>query len=132
MFSIFSENSALNETLRDYIERKLEPFGLPEYAFTVFNKKDPSKGLIISNYPPEWVQTYRENNFQFIDPVILNGFRRITPFSWDENLNFKIFEHSKKYNIVNGFSFVAHDYLDNVSQLNFIIKNKYGKKTNKL
>lgn len=124
MFSIFNENSVLSETLRDYIERKLEPFGLPEYAFTVFSKKDPSKGLIISNYPPEWLQTYRDNNFQFIDPVILNGFRRITPFSWDENLNFKIFAYSKKYNIVNGYSFVVHDYFDNVSQLNFVFKNK--------
>ncbi|NDJ55951.1 LuxR family transcriptional regulator [Enterobacteriaceae bacterium 4M9] len=139
MFSIFNENKVLTETLRDYIERKLEPFGLPEYAFTVFSKKDPSKGLIISNYPPEWVETYRENNFQFIDPVILTGFRRITPFAWDENLTLisdlkssKIFELSKKYNIVNGFSFVAHDYLDNVSLLNLIINNEGRRENEKI
>ncbi len=127
MFSMFNENKVMSDTLRDYIERKLEPFGLSDYAFTVFSKKDPSKWFVISNYPPEWVQTYRENNFQFIDPVILTGFRRITPFAWDENLTLilsKIFELSKEYNIVNGFSFVVHDYLDNVSLLNFIINDK--------
>ncbi|WP_199257346.1 autoinducer binding domain-containing protein, partial [Pantoea sp. BAV 3049] len=29
---------------------------------------------------------YRANNFQLTDPVILNAFRRTSPFAWDENI----------------------------------------------
>lgn len=131
MFAHFRDNPVLIDTLRDYIERKLTPFGLPEYAYTVVSKKDPSKILIISSYPEEWVNLYRKNNFQHIDPVILTAYRRASPFTWDENITLmtdlkaaKIFSLSKKYNIVNGFTFVVHDHLNNVSLLSLIIKKE--------
>lgn len=131
MFSSFNDNNALSSTLRDYIERKLQPYGLPEYAYTVLSKKDPSKVLIITSYPSEWEKVYRDNHFHQIDPVILAAFRRISPFSWDENITLmneirvsKIFTLSKQFNVVNGFTFVLHDHLNNVALLSLIIQKQ--------
>ncbi|ULH13627.1 LuxR family transcriptional regulator [Serratia marcescens] len=128
MFSIFKENNTIAETLREHIDRKLFPFGSLEYAYTVVSKKKPSDVLIISSYPDEWVNLYRKNNFQLTDPVILNAFKRISPFVWDENIALmsdlkltKIFTLSKRYNIVNGFTFVLHDHMNNLATLSLII-----------
>ena len=96
MFSVFNENPILTETLRDYIDRKLSHLGSPEYAYTVINKKNPSKLLIISSYPDEWVNLYRTNNLQHIDPVILTGFKRTSPFAWDENITKEAIRHEAR------------------------------------
>ena len=127
MFSFFSRNPPLLQTLRDYIERKLTLPSECQYAYTVISKKDPSKFLIISNYPNEWVELYKRNNFQFVDPVILKGLKQSLPFAWDENItllsdiNFnKIFSLSRQYNILNGFTFVLHDHHNNLSLLSII------------
>ncbi|WP_024527294.1 helix-turn-helix transcriptional regulator [Serratia fonticola] len=130
MFSAFNENQTITETLRDYIDRKLSSFGSLEYAYTVVSKKNPSDVLIISSYPNEWVELYRTNNFQLTDPVILTAFRRTSPFTWDENITLmsdlkftKIFTLAKHYNIVNGFTFVLHDHMNNLALLSVIIAN---------
>ncbi|KKF37619.1 LuxR family transcriptional regulator [Erwinia tracheiphila] len=129
MFSIFRENKTLKDTLRGYIDRKLSPFGCMEYAYTVVSKKNPSDVLIISTYPDEWVRLYHEGQFQLTDPVVLTAFRRTSPFSWDENITLmselrftRIFSLSRQYNIVNGFTFVLHDHMNNLALLSFIIK----------
>lgn len=131
MFSVFSKNHAIMETLRDYIDRKLSPLGNPEYAYTVVNKKKPSDVLIISSYPDEWFNLYRANNFQLTDPVILTAFKRVSPFVWDENITLmsdlkftKIFSLSKKYNVVNGYTFVLHDQMGNLALLSILIGSK--------
>ncbi|SMB24199.1 Transcriptional activator protein EsaR [Serratia proteamaculans] len=130
MFSIFNENKTITETLRDHIDRKLSSLGSPAYAYTVVRKKNPSDVLIISSYPDEWVDLYRVNNFQLTDPVILTAFKRTSPFTWDENITLmsdlkftKIFSLSKRYNIVNGFTFVLHDHMNNLALLSVIIDN---------
>lgn len=128
MFAAFNKNQTITETLRDHIDRKLSALGDIEYAYTVVNKKNPSDVLIISSYPDEWVNLYRSNNFQLTDPVILTAFKRSSPFAWDENITLmselkftKIFSLSKKYNIVNGFTFVLHDHMNNLALLSVII-----------
>lgn len=133
MFSVFSKNHAIMETLRNYIDRKLSLLGNPEYAYTVINKKKPSDVLIISSYPDEWFNLYRANNFQLTDPVILTAFKRVSPFVWDENITLmsdlkftKIFSLSKKYNVVNGYTFVLHDQMNNLALLSILIGSKEG------
>lgn len=128
MFTLFNTNKAVTETLRDHISRKLAVYSGAEFAYTVLNKKNPYEIMIISSYPDEWVSLYRLNNFQLTDPVILNAFRRISPFSWDENLTLisdikftRIFSMSKKYNIVNGFTFILHDHMHNLALLSVIV-----------
>lgn len=129
MFAFFSEKNTVTDTLKAYIERKLQPYGSPEYAYSVVNKKNPSESLIISSYPYEWVRFYRANNFQLTDPVVLSAFKRSSPFVWDENITLmsdlrfsKIFSLSRQYNIVNGFTFVLHDHMSNLTLLSLIIK----------
>jgi LuxR family quorum-sensing system transcriptional regulator ExpR len=130
MFSNFNENKTITETLRDHIDRKLSSFGRLEYAYTVVSKKNPSDMLIISSYPDEWVELYRTNSFQLTDPVILTAFKRSSHFAWDENITLmsdlkftKIFSLAKHYNIVNGFTFVLHDHMNNLALLSVIIAN---------
>ncbi len=129
MFSAFRENQMLKDTLRGYTDRKLSPFGSPEYAYTVVSKKNPADVMIISSYPEEWVSLYQAGNFQLTDPVILCAFRRTSPFAWDENITLmselrftRIFSLSRQYNIVNGYTFVLHDHMNNLALLSFIIK----------
>lgn len=128
MFSFFHENNTLTDTLQTYIGRKLQSFGSPEYAYTVVNKKNPAKVLIISSYPDDWVELYRSNNFQLTDPVILSAFKRTSPFAWDENITLmsdlrftRIFSLSRQNNIVNGFTYVLHDHMNNLALLSLII-----------
>lgn len=130
MFSALNKNQTVTETLREYIDRKLSSFGRIEYAYTVVSKKNPSDVLIISTYPDEWVELYRTNNFRLSDPMILTAFRRTSPFAWDENITLmsdlkftKIFSLAKNYNIVNGFTFVLHDHMNNLALLSVIIAN---------
>lgn len=132
MSLFFTENQAIIDTAQHYFDRKLKQLGDLKYAYMVLNKKNPTDMVIISNYPSEWVDIYKENNFQQIDPVVIASFTRIAPFSWDENitinseLNFsKIFNLSKNYKIVNGHTFILHDYYNNLALLS-ILMNENG------
>ncbi|CAI1102858.1 helix-turn-helix transcriptional regulator [Serratia proteamaculans] len=121
MFSSFSENQTITETLRGHIDRKLSSLGSPEFAYTVIRKKDPSDVLIISSYPEEWVDLYRTNNFQLTDPVVLTAFKRSSPFENITLMSDKIFCLSRRYNIVNGFTFVLHDSMNSLALLSVIL-----------
>lgn len=130
MLYILKGNEILSETFKRFIDRKLDVYKGVDYVYTVLNKDDPSKILIISSYPDKWVNLYIENNIQYIDPVILTASRRTSPFSWDENITLlsdlkfkKIFQPSQKYNIVNGCTFILHDHSNNLTLLSFIIEN---------
>lgn len=66
--SVFcSDNEIINNTIKSYLGRKLKQYGDLKYAYMIMNKKNPSQVVIISNYPQEWVNTYKENNYQHID-----------------------------------------------------------------
>ena len=121
-------NEILLETFKRFVERKLYKYRGIDYAYTVLNKKDPSKILIISSYPDDWINLYKENKIQNIDPVIFTAFRRTSPFSWDDDITLisdlklkKIFQLTNKYSVVNGYTFVLHDHANNLSLLSFII-----------
>ncbi|NDJ57586.1 LuxR family transcriptional regulator [Enterobacteriaceae bacterium 4M9] len=123
MLSVFSENTVMSAALREYIERRLQPWGLTTYAYLVLSKHNLSDVLMISNYPKAWQEQYLTNNFYQRDPVILSGLKRSSPFCWDENITFRlseIFRLSKPYNIVNGVTFVLHDHLNHVAMLSLV------------
>ncbi len=128
---IYRDNQQIDDIIRNFIQRKLNRFYKFTYSYLAINKKDPGKIKIISNYPLEWIDLYKDNKFYQIDPVVIAALRRITPFSWDENLEVKngvrlmrIFSTSKKYNIVNGFTFILHDCFDNMVLLSLLIDDK--------
>ncbi|GLR08241.1 LuxR family transcriptional regulator [Mixta theicola] len=132
MSLFFSENQAIIDTAQHYFDSELSQLGDLKYAYMILNKKNPADMVIISNYPKEWVEIYKENNYQQIDPVVIASFTRICPFSWDENitinseLNFsKIFNLSKNYKIVNGHTFVLHDYYNNLVLLSILMNENH-------
>lgn len=134
MFSGFKSDRNTIDTLRDYIDRKLIAYNSPRYTYMVINKKNPVDIFIVTSYPNEWADFYITNNYQHIDPVVLTAFRRFSPFSWDENITVlsdlkssKIFALSKKYNIVNGFTFVLHDNMNNLAMLSLILDDEAQK-----
>ncbi len=134
MHSCFRKSEEIIETLRDYIDRKLIDYDRPRYTYMVINKKDPVDIFIVTSYPNEWADIYTTHNYQLIDPVVLTAFRRFSPFSWDENITVlselklsKIFALSKKYNIVNGFTFVLHDTMNNLAMLSLIMDDDVQK-----
>ncbi|ANI28971.1 LuxR family transcriptional regulator [Yersinia entomophaga] len=134
MFFGVKNDERIIETLRDYIDRKLASYDSPRYTYMVIDKKNPIDIFMVSSYPNEWVDIYRTQNYQHIDPVVLTAFKRTSPFSWDENITIlsdlkssKIFALSKKYNIVNGFTFVLHDHMNNLAMLSLIMDHSDGK-----
>ncbi|CFQ40852.1 quorum-sensing transcriptional regulator [Yersinia frederiksenii] len=128
MHSGFKKNAEIIETLRDYIDRKLIAYGNPKYTYMVINKKNSADIFIITSYPNEWAELYTTNSFQHIDPIVLTALKRFSPFSWDENITIlsdlkssKIFTLSKQYNIVNGYTYVLHDTMNNMAMLSLIM-----------
>lgn len=131
MTNIFMNNDTINNSIRIFLERKLKFYGEFRYAYLVMNKRNTAQVKIISSYPSEWVEIYKTNKLQYIDPVIISALQRIMPFSWDENVKVttsgklaSIFNHSKKYNIINGYTFTLHDQHHNLAILSLIIDDQ--------
>lgn len=130
MSVLFSGNSDVNSVIKDYLDRKLAGLGNFKYAYMILNKKNPTEMLVISNYPSEWIDIYKSNNYQHIDPVVLSALQRVTPFSWDENISInslvdisKIFSISKNEKVINGYSFVLHDHNHNLALLSILMND---------
>lgn len=123
MFSFLANNPSTLQILRDYIDKKMVSPEVQQYAYLVISKRNPFKTLLISTYPDEWIKIYQGNHFHFIDPVVLKAFKQSSPFAWDENITFltdRIFTLSRRYNILNGFTFVLHDHHNNLALLSVI------------
>ncbi|SFY23671.1 LuxR family transcriptional regulator [Pseudomonas sp. NFACC49-2] len=89
--------------------------GIDKFAYvhvepTPFNS---SKISIHSNYPAEWVETYRKNALYKTDPVMINTAVTATPFFWNEIPeeidNPEIFDQSASYGIKQGFTVPIHE-----------------------
>ncbi|AIU86812.1 MULTISPECIES: helix-turn-helix transcriptional regulator [Pectobacterium] len=132
MSPLFSSSEIISRVIKDHFNENLDHYDGIKFSFMVLNKKNPSEMIIISSYPDEWVNLYKENKYQHIDPVVLASFNKISPFSWEKSLVIntrlqlaKIFDLSKKYNIINGYTFVLHDHGDNLAMLSIIVDSSY-------
>ncbi|WP_224554267.1 helix-turn-helix transcriptional regulator [Pectobacterium versatile] len=132
MSPLFSKNEIISRVIKNHFNENLAHYDGIKFSFMVLNKKNPSEMIIISSYPDEWVDLYKENKYQHIDPVVLASFNKISPFSWERSLVIntrlqlaKIFSLSKKYNIINGYTFVLHDHGDNLAMLSIIVDSSY-------
>ncbi len=130
MSTLLSANDDENNLLKNYLDRKLVAFGDFKYAYMRLNKKNLMEASAITNYPDEWVKLYKENNYQYIDPVVLSALQRVSPFAWDEHLSInslanssEIFNHSKRYNVTNGYTFVLHDHNHNLAMLSLMVND---------
>ncbi|MDW8845968.1 LuxR family transcriptional regulator [Erwinia sp. MMLR14_017] len=127
MAKLFFNNQAINTSIKDYLERKLVQFNNIKYAYAIMSKRNPADFSIISNRQ-EWFKVYIDNNFQFIDPVLMTALYRLTPFSWDENLMLnqgvkvpKLFDMARNHDIINGYTFVLHDHNNNLVVLSIML-----------
>nr|WP_237267725.1 LuxR family transcriptional regulator [Tardibacter chloracetimidivorans] len=68
--------------------------------------------MVVTNYPAEFVQSYRENHYFIIDPVYDVSQQLDRPFGWEEIANFveladhqlALFEEARRYGIVHGIT----------------------------
>ncbi|WP_337263646.1 MULTISPECIES: helix-turn-helix transcriptional regulator [unclassified Serratia (in: enterobacteria)] len=127
MSTSFFNNTFINTSIKNYLEKNLKAFHNIKYAYAIMNKKNPNDFAIISNRT-EWFDFYIKNNFQFIDPVLITASYRFTPFLWDENIMIssglkmpKIFDMAKNYDVINGYTFVLHDHNHNLVVLSLIM-----------
>lgn len=118
----------ISKVIRKYLDAALNEFGELTWAYVVLSKKDMSCIFGVTTYPDEWVKRYTELGLQYTDPVVITALNRLTPFSWDENLmsgpEFQfsdLFEQAKEFGVVNGYTFVLHDYNNNLVTLSIII-----------
>lgn len=114
--------------IRRFLESAFIEYGPLTWAYVVLSKKDMSCIFGVTNYPDEWVKRYRENGLQYTDPVVITALNRLTPFAWDENLmvssGFHLsesFDQAKEFGLINGYTFVLHDYQHNLVTLSFIV-----------
>ncbi|MCE6980705.1 LuxR family transcriptional regulator [Pseudomonas frederiksbergensis] len=122
--SIFSlikevENTIPGASKEEYVEVLGWIFGMlgvHKFAYVHLEPTpfESSKISIHSNYPAEWVDTYRQNALYKTDPVMANSAITSSPFFWDEipeatDNNSEIFEQSSTYGIQQGFSIPIHE-----------------------
>ncbi|WJV67811.1 LuxR family transcriptional regulator [Pectobacteriaceae bacterium CE70] len=127
MSNSFFNNTSINISIKNYLEKNLKVFNNIKYAYAIMNKKNPNDFAIISNRM-EWFDFYTKNNLQFIDPVLITASCCFTPFLWDENIMIssglkmpKIFNMAKNYDVINGYTFVLHDHNHNLVVLSIIM-----------
>lgn len=116
----------LSNIIGKRLEAALEELGDFLWAYVVLSKKDIACIFGVTNYPSEWVKKYQEQGLQYIDPVVLTARNRLTPFAWDEQimadagLHFpELFEQAREFGVTHGYTFVLHDYNDNLVTLSF-------------
>ncbi|MFS2223289.1 autoinducer binding domain-containing protein [Pantoea sp. B65] len=122
----FFSDTAKNNYIKEYLEKQLARYGKMHYAFSIMDKEDIDKILVISDLKDYFTDIYLRNKFQSIDPVIINTLNRVSPLVWDENLMISsqwtiIFNSVAPYNIISGQTFVLHDHNDNLALLSLYI-----------
>ncbi|WP_158783958.1 LuxR family transcriptional regulator [Pantoea sp. BAV 3049] len=118
----------VSSVIKKHLETRLGELGSFTWAYVVISKNNMSIIQHATNYPAEWVKLYQDNNLQFTDPVVITALNRLTPFSWDEKITIgnepffsSIFEKARLFSVINGYTFVLHDYKNNMATLSLII-----------
>ncbi len=127
----FFSNAEKNEYIKKSLEKRLSQYGDIDYAFIVMAKRKIDDIVVISNLADYFSEIYVKNQYQSIDPVMINALNRVSPLVWDENLMInsqwtikKIFNSVKPYDVVSGQTFVLHDPHNNLALLSLYI-NKF-------
>ncbi len=129
----FFSNMVKNESIKKHLENCLAEYGVKDYACAVVNKNNIDNIAIITNMVTYFTDVYLRNDFQRIDPIVINSLNRVSPLIWDENLMInsqwtvrKLFNAVKPYhNVVSGQSFILHAPNNNMALLSLYI-NKFS------
>lgn len=86
--AIFYLNQATNlEEISLIFERILQEYGFDLFAVqytTPEVRRLNSEPFYLTNFPEPWVEHYYSSRYDKIDPVILEGKQRKTPYVWHE------------------------------------------------
>lgn len=122
MKSYFSD-SEKNSYIKESLEKGIAKYGKINYAYAVMDKKNTDNILIIHDISGDFSNTYLENKYQNIDPVVIKALNRVSSFVWDDNLKInsywpmdKVFI-LKSYSFLCGHTFVLHDQYNNMAML---------------
>lgn len=79
--------------------------GFQQFSYARFVGKDIMPSHSVYTYAEEWIQIYLRNNYQDIDPVLLEGSRASEPFFWsseqygDDKALEEFFETAGEYGV---------------------------------
>ncbi|MGK9244276.1 LuxR family transcriptional regulator [Inquilinus limosus] len=70
------------QAVRGLLEQTIRGYGLRHFAYVSFPSGEDDMPLMLTTYPANWVERYRENRYDRIDPVIARAVGTMLPFSW--------------------------------------------------
>ncbi|PAU99118.1 hypothetical protein CBG25_20540 [Arsenophonus sp. ENCA] len=131
--NVFLNDKNINHVIKTSLEREINKIGMLKYSYSVFDKNNPNRYFCLSNYPEEWVEIYKSEGYQYVDPLIKKSLSRTLPFFWDENILINLRLKLKK--IMNaaknchcdscrGYTFIFHDLNNCLARLNVIFNDQ--------
>ena len=95
---IENTNSAPDiDSLFHYFKNYLSTLSFDRIIYTFFTDQKGQKAGhgIMSNYPEDWVEYYKEKNYLALDPVAQQAYQTSEPFFW-KNLHYKLMNPHQK------------------------------------
>lgn len=97
------------------------------FAYLALPRSQVAKTRLISTYPVKWTSHYLRNNYQQIDPVILEALRTPEPFRWGVGVHSrshsmmqqKLLTEASQHGIRFGFTVPIHDGHGPIAALTF-------------
>lgn len=106
------------EALRDGLADAASQAGFPFVALVQHGglPRLAERSMVVTNYPPEFVQSYLQNHYFIIDPVYDVSQQLDRPFGWEEITNFvelannqhTLFQEARRYGIIHGITVPLH------------------------
>ncbi|QBY46334.1 autoinducer binding domain-containing protein (plasmid) [Arsenophonus nasoniae] len=129
--NLFLNDKEINYVINSSLEREINKIGTLKYSYSVMDKNNPNRYFCLSNYPEEWVEIYKAESYQYVDPLIKKSLNRTLPFFWDENILInlkltlkKIVNATKNCDCCGGHTFIFHDLNHYLARLNVIFDDQ--------
>jgi LuxR family transcriptional activator of conjugal transfer of Ti plasmids len=129
IFEQFVQNLSAHDSTSE-IERllrgTLDQYGFPCFAYLSFAPRgDDDDTLAMTTYPSSWVEQYRANRYDRIDPVIARSIITTLPFAWSAdrfettltNKQKWLLEEASEFGIRHGVTIPIHDRQGKVATL---------------
>lgn len=120
--SKYAHNS---EQLRDAVSAVIAPMDI--FAFAILAPPEGAKPLLISTYPPDWINHYIAQGYQRRDPVILRSSHVFDLITWDSQVAKRFgpgardfFIEAEAFNIRCGITVPIHDWPGGLAAMTFV------------
>jgi DNA-binding CsgD family transcriptional regulator len=129
IFEQFIQNLSAHEStpeIERLLRRTLDQYGFPCFAYLSFAQRDDDDDtLALTTYPSSWVEQYRANRYDRIDPVVAHSITTTLPFAWsteryDTTLSKKqkcFLQEASEFGIRHGVTIPIHDRQGKVATL---------------